>query len=196
VDERGSAYFPQVNAFYVREFQMMHATEDAARFLHQACMGLPHHVDKKDSSGSSALAALDNFNAGMMEHALSYFGSRVLYPSRTNTEGADTAPLSRVACEKEARTAIRAGVSEANATAQKWGYRIGNEIYRAYLAGKVSRNDLRQLFLAHLYDPGVARKVCGAMMAKLRMAGRKENGMSRQSEVTPTQALLENLDLS
>ena len=45
VEERGSAYLPQVNAFYVREFQMMHAAEDAARFLHQACQGLPQRID-------------------------------------------------------------------------------------------------------------------------------------------------------
>src|SRR5215469_16369747 len=41
VEECGSAYLPEVNAFYVREFQMVHAAEDATRFLHQACQGLP-----------------------------------------------------------------------------------------------------------------------------------------------------------
>ena len=45
VEERGSAYLPQVNAFYVREFQMMHAAEDATRFLHQACQGLPQRLN-------------------------------------------------------------------------------------------------------------------------------------------------------
>ena len=45
VEERGSAYLPQVNAFYVREFQMVHAAEDATRFLHQACQGLPHRLN-------------------------------------------------------------------------------------------------------------------------------------------------------
>src|SRR4029077_10382407 len=47
VKERGSAYLPQVNAFYVQEFQMMHAAEDAARFLHQACQGLPQRVNRR-----------------------------------------------------------------------------------------------------------------------------------------------------
>ena len=42
----GSTYLPQVNAFYVREFQMMHAAEDATRFLHQACQGLPHRLER------------------------------------------------------------------------------------------------------------------------------------------------------
>jgi len=45
VEEFGSTYLPQVNAFYVREFQMMHAAEDATRFLHQACQGLPHRLN-------------------------------------------------------------------------------------------------------------------------------------------------------
>ena len=41
IEERGSAYLPQVNAFYVRDFQMMYIAEEAARFLHDACRGLP-----------------------------------------------------------------------------------------------------------------------------------------------------------
>src|ERR1700757_3981499 len=45
VEERGSAYLPQVNSFYIREFQMMHAAEDAARFLHHACQGLSHRLN-------------------------------------------------------------------------------------------------------------------------------------------------------
>src|SRR5437879_3820707 len=42
VAERGSAYLPQVNAFHIREFQMVHAAEDATSFLHHACRALPH----------------------------------------------------------------------------------------------------------------------------------------------------------
>ena len=48
VEERGSAYLPQVNAFYVREFQMLHAAEDATRFLHQACQGLPQRLERRN----------------------------------------------------------------------------------------------------------------------------------------------------
>ena len=54
VEERGSAYLPQVNAFYVREFQMMHAAEDATRFLHQACQGLPQRLNGHSEEGSAA----------------------------------------------------------------------------------------------------------------------------------------------
>ena len=173
VDEWGSAYLPQVNAFYVREFQMMHAAEDAARFLHHACMGLPLRQNGQNSNESSTTDTLDGFYAAMVEHAVAFFGSRVLYPSRPDPDAADAIPLSRSACEKAGQAAVRAGSSKVCATAQDLGYRIGNEIYRVYLAGKVSRRDLRRLFLAHLVEPGVARKVCTAVIARLREISRQ-----------------------
>ena len=52
VEERGSAYLPQVNAFYIREFQMVHAAEDATRFLHHACRGLPQRRNGHDGGSS------------------------------------------------------------------------------------------------------------------------------------------------
>src|SRR5580698_7928584 len=82
VEERGSAYLPQVNAFHIREFQMVHATEEATRFLHHACRGLPqrlnwHSADGNDANGSTARTA-DVFYTRLIEHAVAYFGSRVL----------------------------------------------------------------------------------------------------------------------
>src|SRR5580700_5441779 len=113
VEKRGSAYLPQVNAFYVREFQMIHAAEDATRFLHQACQGLPQRVngngyrnELSEASGSENGArprksAIDDFYARVIEHAVAYFGSRVLYPSGPALD--DSSPLSRAACEKAAQ---------------------------------------------------------------------------------------------
>lgn len=79
VRERGSAYLPRVNTIYVREFHMMHAAEDAARFLHHACRGLPARTNGHPQPAQSSE---DLFYAHALEHALAYFGSRVLYPSR------------------------------------------------------------------------------------------------------------------
>ena len=53
IAERGSAYLPQVNAFYIREFKMISAAEDAARFLHQACQGLPRRLNEYSSVNSN-----------------------------------------------------------------------------------------------------------------------------------------------
>jgi hypothetical protein len=187
VEERGSAYLAPVNAFYVRRFQMMHAAEDAARFLHQACQGLPHRVN--GYSNSSAEPArhknqLDDFYAHVIEHAVAYFGSRMLYPSRPAAD-TDEAPISRAACEKAAQAAIRAGgpreekrEEKFETSAREWGYRIGSEIYDAYLAGKVAPRGLRRLFLAHLDEPGMPRKVCTAVIARLRSAARKSQATS------------------
>jgi hypothetical protein len=186
VEKRGSAYITQVNAFYVREFQMIHAAEDATRFLHQACQGLPQRVnvnerpnELSEDAGSvngshGRKSAIDDFYARVIEHAVAYFGSRVLYPSRPAPD--DASPLSRATCEKAAQAAIRADSNKdkgkCESAALDLGYRIGSQIYDAYLAGKVAPSGLRRLFLAHLDEPGLARKVCTAVVAKLRAVSR------------------------
>src|SRR5579864_1075897 len=109
VEERGSAYLPQVNVFYIREFQMMHAAEDATRFLHQACQGLPHRLNghAPEDTGENERNPIDAFYARVVEHAVAYFGSRVLHPSRPSYSAEDSSQLSRAACEKAAQTAIQ-----------------------------------------------------------------------------------------
>ncbi|HWY20336.1 MAG TPA: ChaN family lipoprotein [Candidatus Acidoferrum sp.] len=177
VEERGSAYLPLVNAFHIREFQMMHAAEDATRFLHHACRGLPQCLNGRGVDGNglqeetSTALPLDAFYARVIEHAVAYFGSRVLYPSRP-APAEDSAALSRAAVEKAALAAIRADVEKLESSAQDWGYRIGSQIYKVYLAGKVKPRGLRRLFLAHLDKPGLARKVCTAVIARLRSASK------------------------
>jgi len=152
---------------------MMHAAEDAARFLHQACQGLPQRVDgraasENTSSDSQREPSIDNFYARVIEHAVAYFGSRILCPSRPAPEDDEPQPSSRAGCEKAAQAALRGDADAAEASAQKWGYRIGSQLYGAYLAGEVAPSGLRRLFLAHLDEPGVARTVCTAVLAKLR----------------------------
>jgi len=171
VEQRGSAYFPQVNAFYVREFQMMHAAEDAARFLHHACRGLPARLNGEGELGNpSAATTTDRFYTRVLEHAVAYFGSRVLYPARPAPNDADFPALSRSACEKAALSAIRCDTDEEkfDSIAQDWGYRMGSQIYNAYLAGKVKPSGLRRLFLTHLDQPGLPRKVCAAVISRIR----------------------------
>jgi len=178
VQERGSTYMPRVNAFYVREFQMIHAAEDATRFLHQACQGLPQRLHGHSDEGTvdgpgRSRNAVDDFYARVIEHAVAYFGSCVLYPSRPAPDAADPTQLSRAACDKAAQAAARTDESRFESSAQEWGDRIGGQIYDAYLAGKVAPSGVRRLFLAHLDEPGLARKLCAAVITKLRSAVRK-----------------------
>jgi hypothetical protein len=173
VEECGGSYIPQVNAFYVREFQMMHAAEDATRFLHQACQGLPHRVNghvAAEYANSAEQRATDRFYARVLEHAIAEFGARVLYPSRPAASG-ENSPLKSAAIEKLAQAALR-DEADLEATAREIGSRIGNQIYEAYLAGKVTPSGLKRLFLAHLDEPGMARKVCAAIISRLRGASR------------------------
>jgi Haem-binding uptake, Tiki superfamily, ChaN len=174
VEECGSAYLPELNAFYVREFQMMHAAEDVARFLHHACQGLPRRLTAHPACGSAATAEpqtpLDRFYMRIIEHAVAYFGSRVICPSRPAP--ASDAPLSRAACKKAAQAAMRADACSFELSAKDWGFRIGSQIYDAYLAGKITPGGVRRLFLTHLDEPGLARKVCATVISKLRSISR------------------------
>ncbi|HEY1659683.1 MAG TPA: ChaN family lipoprotein [Candidatus Sulfotelmatobacter sp.] len=169
VDDRGSAYVPEVNAFYFRELQMAHAAEDATRFLHHACRGLPQRVN--GHGPNSGGRDLDAFYRRVVEHAVAYFGSRVLHPSREAPAAEDSPMLSRAACERAAQEAIRSNVEAFDSSARQWGYQLGSAIYAAYLAGRVKPSGLRRLFLAHLDEPGLARKVCIAVIARVRASG-------------------------
>lgn len=91
VEERGCAYLPQVNAFYMHDFQMLHASEEAARFLHHACRGLPAGVAAREEGADEPA---DFFYGRALENALAYFGSRVLYPARAAVREADLRDLS------------------------------------------------------------------------------------------------------
>ena len=77
---------------------------------------------------------------------------------------------SRAAVEKAAQWAIRSDADKFESIAQDWGYRVGSQIYVGYLAGKVKPHGLRRLFLTHLDEPGLPRKVCTAVIAKIRNA--------------------------
>ena len=154
----------------------MHAAEDATRFLHHACRGLPSRLNGSSRIGSSPddtrlTPSLDVFYTRVIEYAVAYFGSRVLYPSRP-APAEDSPALSRTAVERAAQAALRGDTEEFHSAARNWGYIIGSDIYRVYLAGKVKPGGLRRLFLAHLDKPGAARKVCTAVIARLRSATR------------------------
>jgi uncharacterized iron-regulated protein len=102
VRQRGSVYLTPINAIYVRQFNMTSAAEDATRFLHQGCRGLPNLLKNKVSAKHSATYAApetqplerdDVFYTKVFEHALAFFGSRILYPARPAFRDADLEEL-------------------------------------------------------------------------------------------------------
>jgi Haem-binding uptake, Tiki superfamily, ChaN len=154
IEERGSVYLPTTNAFYVREFQMVYAAEEVARFLHSACRGLPRHGRGQPDVADPA----DRFYTLTLEYALGYFGSRVLYPARH--EPSDAGELSQAACESAMKATLHGNGNAFRGAAQCCGYALGSRLYDKYLVGSVSRSQLRHLFLSHLNAPGRARQLC------------------------------------
>jgi hypothetical protein len=147
LEERGSIYVPDANAFLVCDFQMMYAAEEVARFLHHACRGLQKNKKSGTETG-------DSFYAHAVEHSLAYFGSRVLYPGRdaaSETHGVSTLPNEKRGFE---------------AGAQLTGYMLGRHLYDEYIAGRVSRSVLRRLFFAHLEEASEAKKIYQEIVGK------------------------------
>jgi len=175
VSQRGSAYLPQLNAVYVREFQMKHAAEDAARFLHHACQGLPKLISS-DEDAPPARQTSAAFHQRVVEHVVACFGSRVLYPNQPGPETAEE-PLSFAAYERAAKSAGRFSAEKFDALTEEWGLRLGSRVYDTYLRGRVSKKALRRLFLTHLQPAAEkntarnahpARMVCAAIFARTR----------------------------
>jgi hypothetical protein len=213
VSDRGSVYLAPINAVYVRQFGMTSAAEDATRFLHQACRGLPNLINGKAATrrsapnGAPVAALLDRdgaFYAAVFEHALAFFGSRILYPARRALRDADIADLFDVTREDlEHQTSLpfadavevldfltlhrandpRAAESLTSApdftghkyeyAAEQLGYLAGNDLYDAYLEGRMTTAALRKLFLTHIEQPRVAPAAYVQLRTRLR-SGQRE----------------------
>jgi hypothetical protein len=203
VRERGSVYLTPINAVYVRQFRMISSAEDATRFLHQACRGLPNfcngkalaqHAVPNATPAAQLLDKDDAFFMAVFEHALAFFGSRILHPARPTRRDTDLAELFDVTREDlEHQTSLRfADAVEAldfliqnrkrdfciaqapNFTGRKYeyvaeqlGYLAGNDLYDAYLEGRLTTAALRKLFLTHIETPGVAREAYVQLRTRL-----------------------------
>ena len=208
VRERGSVYLTPINALYVRQFNMSSSAEDATHFLHQACRGLPNlcngkalaqHTAPHAAPVAQSLAKDDAFYMAVFEHALAFFGSRILYPARPAFRDADLADLFEVTREDlEHQTSLpfadavdaldfltqhrerdfRAAQAPAftgrkyEYVAEQLGYLTGNDLYDAYLEGRLTTAALRKLFLIHIEQRGVAREAYIQLRTRLRSGQR------------------------
>jgi len=147
IEERGCAYLPRLNAFYLHNFQMMYAAEEAARFLHHACRGLPELREQRKFKRS------EKFRVRALENALAYFGSRVLCPAREAVTGdEDNSSLFALAPLTGTSDNFESG-------AEFVGYMLGSHLYDRYLQNRISRSALRRIFLTRLDQQGNAREI-------------------------------------
>ena len=223
IRQRGSVYLAPLNAVYVREFRMTSAAEDATRFLHQACRGLPYRSalargapNRCNKAQAPALSSEDAFYLSVFEHALAYFGSRVLHPARPAFRDAELADLYELTHEdleqetslpfadaiealdligrlrdfdrRNPRRAAKAGnngkesfaapecLAQALAftsrqydyVSERLGYLAGNDLYDAYVQGRLTPAAVRKLFLAHIHEPGIALEAYFELIGRLR----------------------------
>ncbi len=206
VRERGSVYLTPINAVYVRHFRMTSCAEDATRFLHQACRGLPNLRNGRAAAHAPDAGPLhaksldldkdDAFYVAVFEHALAFFGARILYPARRALRDADIAELFDVTREDlELQTSLpfadavealdfltqhRESPAPESApvpafsgrkyeyVAEQLGYLAGNDLYDAYLEGRLTTAALRKLFLTHIEERGVAREVYIQLRTRLK----------------------------
>src|ERR1017187_705900 len=221
--QRGSVYLAPLNAVYVREFRMTSAAEDATRFLHQACRGLPYRsalsrgaANRSNKSQAAALSPEDAFYLAVFEHALAYFGSRVLHPARPAFRDAEITELYELTHEdleqetslpfadaidaldlinrlrdfdrRNPRRAAKPGNNgkenfaspeclahaltftsrQYEYVSEQLGYLAGNDLYDAYVQGRLTPAALRKLFLAHIHEPGIAREAYFQLIGRLR----------------------------
>ncbi len=150
IRERGGCYLPRLNTIYLQRFEMAGGAEEAARFVHAACRG------KAGSNGHGRPpgSAEDIFFTRVLEEALAYLGSRVLYPARPG------ARAEALLAFRERPEALLVLTGEAlAAAARQMGQMLGSELYEAYLEARVTRRFLRSLYFRSLDPPGTARAV-------------------------------------
>lgn len=87
---QGGCYVPRLNTLFVCEFQMAAASQEVSRFLHHACRGA---LLQAAAPSDEAAAPEDLFYRSAVQHAVAYFGSRILYPARPPVREADLYPL-------------------------------------------------------------------------------------------------------
>ncbi len=179
LESRGCVYLPELGVMAVRRLEIANAAEEAARFLHRVCRGAAEATP--GSTGDPA----DFFFTAVLESALAYFGSSVLYPVRPLLEsaGEDSSPGSllsnflvrnpifdlsgRIRRAKAAACDLpRNGSRES--VSRDFGYYLGRALYDAYLSGRISKRYVRSLFFLRLHDPGQACEACLALVKKLR----------------------------
>lgn len=164
---RESFYLPRVRLAYLATLSVSHAGEEATHFVRDACapgsMERPRTVE-------------DAFYARIFEEAVGFFGSKLVNPRRTCAHRKKlvrmlTDPVSRGAAAlallhdqlardrrfDEARGLARIlDARTLNAAAHHLGYRLGDKLYHAVLAGRFDKREVHSLFHEPLETQGEA----------------------------------------
>lgn len=165
---RESCYIPRARIAYLANLSINHAAEEACHFLRHAVTG-------HDEPGHGLV---DAFYGRALEEAFAFFGSRIVNPRRkaptveamhrmrrSGSPGERRVAaivLGHLAFERGQRARPVRGVYDSpdvdvfNAVTHVLGYMLGSRLYDALLAGQLSKDEARELFLDPLDEDGDA----------------------------------------
>ncbi len=194
--DRGSCYIPELNLIIAHRLRMQTTTSDAAAFVHHACRDFEEVVSPKlipqDSLYISALEhALVHFAAQVLypsdtaseDELLSLYSipkeeieAGTLLSYREYLRVVDCVMLHRdyeshrqsyAAPPSLFRELVSSSPAAAKVFARQLGRLLGGDLYRAYLAGFVSRRTIRSLFFRKLQG-GKAREIYFSLARSVR----------------------------
>jgi hypothetical protein len=158
IRERGSCYLPRLNTIFLQRFEMAGGAEEAARFVHAACRGKAGSNGHGRPPGSPE----DLFYSRVLEEALAYLGSRVLYPARP---GVRREELRGFHAQPDALLELTGEALES--ASRQLGQMLGTDLYGAYLEAQLTRRFLRSLYFRRLDAPGTARELYFQILHRL-----------------------------
>jgi hypothetical protein len=154
-----SAYIPRARMAYLASLSLNHAAEEATHFVRHVAVGAAMERPRRRS---------DAFWTRCLEEALGFFGSRLLNPKRRCTQLAEWSALfaggspaqrdvsafvlALKAAEPEGAAAAKRLIPMADdhlfhAVSHALGYLLGEALARAFEDGRLSRKEVRSLFV-------------------------------------------------
>jgi heme-binding uptake protein ChaN (Tiki superfamily) len=194
--DRGSCYIPELNLIIAHQLRMQAATSDAASFVHHACRDFEEAESPRPVSDASLyISALEHallhFGAQVLypsetaseDELLSLYSmpkeeieAGTLLSYREYMRVLDCVMLHRdYECHRRSYAAPPALIRElllsspagSKVLATQLGRLLGGDLYRAYLAGFISRRTIRSLFFRKLHG-GKAREIYFSLARSVR----------------------------
>jgi hypothetical protein len=166
----GSCYVPRVNAIFLGQFSLQQGAEEAAHFVNFALKG-----QRYENFRVRNLKVFEDFYLTALEEALAYFGSKLIDPRRDqladspvlnpDPNGSKAAGhpawlrkfiVAHKDLEHHYRSlatvplvisrGLRHNGSVSTLLRHELGYLLGEQLYRGYVSGVLSRREIRRLF--------------------------------------------------
>jgi len=162
---RESYYIPRARIAYLAGLSLNHAAEEAAHFVRNVVSG----------ASDEPRGLMDAFYARALEEAYAFCGSKIVNPRRRCAHQPEFRRLARsgdaltrqvarlvlahLELERGRKRRVRPlhGSSELfNAVSHALGYMLGEKLYYALATGRLSKREVRELFLDPLEEEGEA----------------------------------------